>query len=163
MWILDPPSNTPRKRLRITPTHRVRLPHHYPRAFTRHVPVHVGLALRAGVPLGLHLSTALYKLLQSPGKGGPARLGAADLAQLEPRVAAACAQIAATEDVEGGLSWLSCCMQRLPGTAVGVSAFFASLRIQGCMEMVSECADPCRALATMPHPFCTAPTRAQRQ
>ncbi|KAG2493587.1 hypothetical protein HYH03_008106 [Edaphochlamys debaryana] len=68
----------------------------------------IGLALRARVPLGFHLSSALFKLLQHPGRAGLARLGAPDLAQLEPRVAATCAHIAAAPGPELealGLTW----------------------------------------------------------
>lgn len=59
--------------------------------------------MRARVPLGFHLCTALYKLLQHPGRPGAtrARLGLADLHQIDPRVAATCGQIAAAPDVEG--------------------------------------------------------------
>ncbi|GFR50871.1 hypothetical protein Agub_g13159 [Astrephomene gubernaculifera] len=72
----------------------------------------MGLAMRARVPLGFHLSSALFKLLQHPGRPGVGRLRAADLEQLEPRLAATCAQIAAAEDVEAlGLTFVASCGQ----------------------------------------------------
>ncbi|GLI61744.1 hypothetical protein VaNZ11_004164 [Volvox africanus] len=70
----------------------------------------LGLAMRARVPLGVHLSTALFKLLQHPGEAGRDRLGMADLAQLEPRLATTCRQIAAAKDVEAlGLTFVASC------------------------------------------------------
>ncbi|GIM10496.1 hypothetical protein Vretimale_14037, partial [Volvox reticuliferus] len=70
----------------------------------------LGLAMRARVPLGVHLSTALFKLLQHPGRAGRDRLGMADLAQLEPRLASTCRQIAAASDVEAlGLTFVASC------------------------------------------------------
>ncbi|GLC44848.1 hypothetical protein PLESTB_001207700 [Pleodorina starrii] len=72
----------------------------------------IGLAMRARVPLGFHLSTSLFKLLQHPGGAGRARLGPSDLAQLEPRLAATCGQIAAADDVEAlGLTFVASCGQ----------------------------------------------------
>ncbi|KXZ42255.1 hypothetical protein GPECTOR_174g211 [Gonium pectorale] len=76
----------------------------------------LGLALRARVPLGVHLSSALYKMLQHPQPPGaePAAAAAAagGGAGLDPRLAATCGQIAAAEDVEAlGLTFVASCGQ----------------------------------------------------
>ncbi len=76
--------------------------------------------MRANVPLGVHLSSALYKLLLQPSCHAPGRRGGgvhaaqplgvaglphltlADLQQLDTQLAATCRTILATPDVEGG-------------------------------------------------------------
>lgn len=55
--------------------------------------------MRAHVPLGVHLSSALYKLLLRPGD--VEQLTLADLQQLDPQVAATCKRLLAEPGAEG--------------------------------------------------------------